>query len=273
MSDRIQKFYNSDPQKEWNRLSNPFQIVEFLSTLHLIEKYFPASGHLCDIGSGPGRYSVELLKRGYKVSMLDYSNELLELARLILKRENLHAEQIVHASAVHMPQFASNSFEGGLLFGPLYHLLKKEERLQTLHEFRRILKKGAIGIASYINSWGVIKSGINDFPDKYRDSNNLKLLLGEILYDNSQGGGFTESYWTTPPVALEEVKEAGFEVISYSGAEGFVSGMEPLIANLSKVDPEAYQSIIKFSAEHSELPQYRDTTEHIHIVIKKPSAP
>ncbi len=270
MSKKIQDYYNSDPNKEWNRLSNPFQVVEFLSTLHLIAKYFPKKGTICDIGCGPGRYALELFKKGYEVSLQDYSSALLDFARYKLKEEGYKPKQTVFGSAVSIPEFKSETFEAGLFLGPLYHLLRREERLQALNELYRILKKGGIAIASYINSWGVLKAGINDFPHKFSEAKNLSALLNEHYYDNTEGEGFTESYWTTPPLAMKEVEEAGFEVVSYAGAQGFISGLEPLIERLAVENPEAYQSVIKFAAETSELPQYRDATEHLHIVLQKP---
>ena len=39
-----------------------------------------------------------------------------------------------------------------ILHGPLYHLQKKEDRLQTIQEAKRVLKKGGIVLGFAINS-------------------------------------------------------------------------------------------------------------------------
>lgn len=63
MSQFVRDFYNYNAVREWERFDLPLCRIEFVSTLRLIDKYFPQQGHICDIGVGPGRYSIELLRR------------------------------------------------------------------------------------------------------------------------------------------------------------------------------------------------------------------
>jgi hypothetical protein len=48
----------------------------------------------------------------------------------------------------------------------------------------------------------------------------LQGMLNEQTFVGRQLTGFTESYWSTPEIALAEVKRAGLEVVSYAAAEG-----------------------------------------------------
>lgn len=61
MSQFVKDFYNARADLEWKRLDLPLCRIEFASTLRLIEKYFPKQGRVCDVGSGPGRYAIELI--------------------------------------------------------------------------------------------------------------------------------------------------------------------------------------------------------------------
>jgi S-adenosylmethionine-dependent methyltransferase len=81
MDDIVRDLYNRNADREWNRLAEPLQRVEFESTLRLVDGYFPATGKVCDIGSGPGRYAIELAQRGHRVSLLDVASQLLDKAR------------------------------------------------------------------------------------------------------------------------------------------------------------------------------------------------
>jgi ubiquinone/menaquinone biosynthesis C-methylase UbiE len=269
MNKKITNFYDQNPSLEWDRLSQPYQCVEYESTFFLIDKYFPKNGRIIDLGCGPGRYSIELLKRKYQVTLLDLSNQLLKLAETKLKEARLVPEQILCQDARDLSNFPNASFDAVLACGPIYHIIQREDRLHTLREIKRILKPGGIAIISYINTWGVLKCGINDFPEKFRDYNYLEYMLEEKVYDNAEGGGFTESYWSTPPLALKEVDNAGFEILSYAGAESFISGIEPIVMNLAQTQPEAHQNLLRFAAQTCELPQYRDSTEHLLIVVRK----
>ena len=81
MNKLVEKYYNNNANQEWNRFNTPFPKFEFEATKMLIKKYFPKEGFICDIGCGPGRYALELLKLGYKVTLIDISNKSLELAK------------------------------------------------------------------------------------------------------------------------------------------------------------------------------------------------
>ena len=81
--------------------------------------------------------------------------------------------------------------------------------------------------------------------------------------------GFTSVNISNLIEAITEVKEAGFEVISYAGAEGFLSGIQERILEIHKEDIKVYNNLIKVAAENCECKQYRDATEHLIIVVEK----
>jgi hypothetical protein len=56
-------------------LDLPLCRIEFASTLALIDRYFTEGMKDFDVGGGPGRYTIELIKRGCKVTLLDLSAE------------------------------------------------------------------------------------------------------------------------------------------------------------------------------------------------------
>ena len=70
-------------------------------------------------------------------------------------------------------------------------------------------------------------------------------------------------------MCVVEVEEVGLDVVSYAGAEGFAGGMQPLLDRLAEEDSEAYANVVQVAAETSELEQYRDSTDHLHIVARK----
>ena len=182
MSEVVKDFYNSNAARERARLDLPLCRIEFASTLRLIDKYFPRHGRVCDIGGGPGRYSIELIHRGYAVTLLDLSDEEIRLARTELDRRGLSAEQLIVGDAQNLGVFASASFDAALLLGPMYHLVEAEKRTYVLRELTRILKPGGVAIIAFLNSWGLIKTGIVDFPNQYRDISTLRSMLGERTF-------------------------------------------------------------------------------------------
>jgi S-adenosylmethionine-dependent methyltransferase len=266
----VRRFYDSDVEREWCRLDEPLGQIEFASTLRLVDKYFPSAGRVCDIGGGPGRYYVVLAQRGYRVTLVDLSDRLLERGKVALRDAGVSAERVVLSDACELSELPSDHFEAGLLLGPLYHLVDESKRLAALAELRRVLTPGGIGIVAYLNSWGILRCAVGDFPGRYADLSFIQSLLGEKAYEGAVPG-FTECYWATPEAALQEIAKAGFELVTYCGAEGFAGGMRPMVEGLAAEHPLAFRNLVRMGAATSELPQHRDATEHLHIVVRKSS--
>jgi SAM-dependent methyltransferase len=272
MSQFVRDYYNAHAENEQNRLDMPLCRIEFVSTLRLMDKYFPKQGRVCDIGGGTGRYTIELLRKGYLVTLFDLSDEEIRLAGIQLNKYGLSAEQLIIGDARDMSMFASDTFDAALLLGPIYHVIEPQERAKALQELKRILKPQGVAIIAYLNSWGIIKTGIVDFSDWYKDVSFLHSMLSEHTFPGQTLSGFTECYWSTPEAALREIEQAGLEVVNYAGAESFVGGMGVLLERLAIDDPEAYENIVQLAAETCELKQYKDSTDHLHIIARKKGA-
>jgi len=82
VKDMIKDWYNKTAEYEWERLQqDPYHQVEFIVTMHFLEKYLPKKGLILDAGGGPGRYTIELAKRGYNIILLDLIPKMLEIAK------------------------------------------------------------------------------------------------------------------------------------------------------------------------------------------------
>lgn len=267
MSKVVKSYYDENAEIEWDRLGDAYNKVEFCSTMYLINKYFPNNGSIVDIGCGPGRYSIELLKKGYKVTLFELSEKELHLAKEKVNSLGLKAEDYICDSAINLNRLESGKFDAVLLMGPMYHVLNDDDRNKILKETMRILKKDGVTIIAYLNSWGILKAGVTQFNELFKDLNNVYAYLGDQKFDEKNS--FTEVYFSTPPKAIQEVKNAGFEIISYAGTEGFLSGIQTELTKLCVEKSEAYDNLVKVASETCEAPQYRDATEHLHIVAQK----
>ena len=152
MSQFVKDYYNTNAEREQERLDMPLCRIEFASTLRLIEQYFPKQGRICDIGGATGRYTIELLRKGYLVTLFDLSDQEIRLAGIQLKKNGLVAEQLITGDARDMSMLASNTFDAVLLMGPMYHVVEQNERAKVLQELKRILKPHGVAIIAYLNS-------------------------------------------------------------------------------------------------------------------------
>ncbi len=58
MSNIVRDYYNENTTKKFNRLSNSYSIIEFRTTLAMMDKYLKKSGKVLDICCGPSRYCI-----------------------------------------------------------------------------------------------------------------------------------------------------------------------------------------------------------------------
>ncbi|MSP79362.1 MAG: class I SAM-dependent methyltransferase [Dehalococcoidia bacterium] len=177
MTQAVAGLYDSNPVAEWERLDASYPRIEFLSTLYLIDKYLPKQGHLADIGGGPGRYAIEMLKRGHAVTLTDLSAACIDLAHTKLKEAGLKADQMLCGDARELSPLRSASFDAALMLGPLYHLLDATDRAICLRELHRIIKPGGTAIIAYINALGMYRTGLTDFPAFFENPGILPLML------------------------------------------------------------------------------------------------
>lgn len=269
MDDHVRRYYATAPGTELRRLISPFQRVEMESTLRLIDRYLPPTGLVCDVGCGPGRYALALARRGYGVTIVDAVPEMLALARQHMRDAGVSPAAALEADAVDLQGISDDTFDAVLLLGPLYHATEATKRLRILGEARRILKHGGVLLAAYLNAWGVVRSGVHELVHAYRERANIDELMEGHGYIGSAHGIFTTCFLSTPPQIYAEVTAAGFAIVSHAGCEGFIAGMEPTINKLHESDPAAYANTIAAAVASSEMPQYRDCTEHLVVVATR----
>ncbi len=268
MSDVVRNYYDGAVLEEWERLAKAYPRFEMLSTLRLIDDFFPHSGRIADIGGGPGRYTIELLQRGYAVTLIDLSEANASFARDKLAELKLTPEAVFSADARSLPMLETASFDAALELGPMYHIVDAEERRRALDELHRILKPGAPAIVGFINPWGVLRGGLTEFPGWYSDASHVRQLLNQYVKAGKQDA-FTESTFLTPPQALAELRSAGFAVECRAGVEGFASGARGPVTEMAQNDPTAYAVVADLVPQTSTHPAFRDCTEHLHVVVRK----
>lgn len=151
-------YYNS--YDENGRLETKHGAVEFLTTMHYIEKYIREGDNVLEIGAGTGRYSHALARRGYNVDAV----ELVEHNIEVFRQNTLPDEKVTvtQGNALDLSSFPDNKYDITLLLGPLYHLYNDEDKRQALSETVRVTKQGGIIFAAYVISDGcLVDEGFN----------------------------------------------------------------------------------------------------------------
>lgn len=168
--EKLINYYNKF--NEDKRLSRKHAKVEFLTSIHYLEKYLSKFDNpkVIDIGAGTGAYSLYLYEKGIDVTAL----ELVKHNLKVIEKKNPNIKTIL-GNAVNLSKIRDNSFDIVILFGPMYHLMTLDLKLKALSEAKRITKPGGYIFISYcMNEYAIIKHG---FIDKY--ITNSKELINE----------------------------------------------------------------------------------------------
>ncbi len=246
--------------KEDGRLLSRYGSVEFITTVHYIEKYLRSGMKILEIGAGTGRYSHYFAQSGYEVDAV----ELMECNIEVFKAHTLPTEKITvtQGDALDL-KIEDGKYDVTLLLGPMYHLYTEEDQKKALSEAIRVTKKGGIIFAAYCNSDLTMylscigKSMLKPArAGKKIDENNFKLF--------SQPEDVFQLYRKEDVDALME----GFNVtrLHYVGTDMLVHFMRKKFAEL---DDEDFEFYMRYHLNICERLDMIGATNHMLDIFRK----
>ncbi|GAC1349361.1 MAG: hypothetical protein NVSMB27_21770 [Ktedonobacteraceae bacterium] len=199
---------------EFQRLLQGSGQIELARTQELVMRYLPPPpAVIYDIGGGPGAYACWLAKQGYEVHLVDATPLHVELAHQASQAQPdapLAGIEVGDARGLRRPDA---SVDVALLFGPLYHLTGRADRLTALREAHRILRPGGLVLAVAISRFTSALDGLRQ--GLLVDPAFVQIVERDLVDGQHRNPANHPSYFTTAffhhPAELEaEVKESGF---------------------------------------------------------------
>ena len=220
--DEIKQHYDLIEEKD--RLSSGVGLLEKERTKQIILRYLdkrPAI--ILDAGGAAGVYSFWLADLGHDVHLGDASPKHIQQAKQINETAKLKLASIALIDARDLSQYADDSMDCILLFGPLYHLVERNERWQALTECHRVLKKKgkllAAGINRYASLYDGLTRGLVDDP-YFLEILKADLKDGQHRNPQNHPDYFTTTIFQLPTEMEEEIKEARFSLVNAHAVEG-----------------------------------------------------
>jgi SAM-dependent methyltransferase len=241
--------------------------MEFAVTLRALHDHLPPPpARVLDCGGGLGRFSIELARRGYDVTLFALSPECLWLAESKAAEVGVHL-RFEQGTATDLARFADDTFDAVLLMGPLYHLLKEHERLQALAEAHRVLKPGGTLFAAFITRYAPFRYIAANEPDYLiRHSEEAELILSMGVLPPREGGGFI-AYFAHPAEVGPLVTRSGLDVVTILGVEGLVSQIE---AGVNALSGPAWEAWVDLNYRVAADPSIHGGAEHLLVIALKP---
>lgn len=244
---------------EDKRITHRHTIVEYTTAMKYIHEYLNKMNKpkILDVGAGTGAYSVKLAEEGYDVSAI----ELVKHNLMTLKAKNSRVKAYL-GNATNLSMFKDNSFDMVLLFGPLYHLIKKEDKLKALKEAKRVVKNtGYILVSYYMNEYAIITHGFKD----------------NTIIDAIKNNEVDANFHVTPKetdlysmVRLEDIDElnaiSGLKRIKILAQDGPSDYIRKVI---NKMDEETFNIYIKYHLNTCEKKELLGASSHVLDILQK----
>ena len=209
--------------QEEQRLAVSLGRLERIRTWEIMERYLPpAPSLLLDVGGGTGVYALPLAGRGYRVQLIDPVPLHVERARGLSRESDapLVSADVGDARGLDLPDA---SFDAVLLFGPLYHLIDRGDRIKALAEAKRVLVPGGLLLSAYISRFASACDGIREGAlrdPRFAAIVALDLSDGTHQNPTDRTDWFTTAYFHRPEEVGPEIEEAGLRFDNLIGVEG-----------------------------------------------------
>ena len=206
----VEHYHNTD---EAQRLSIGSGQLELARTQELVERYIPpAPAVIVDVGGGPGAYACWLARLGYEVHLIDAVALHVEQARQASQNQPAHPVASLAAGDARQLDRPDASADAVLMFGPLYHLTDRVDRVRALGEAHRILRPGGLVLAAAISRFASLLDGL---VQRFLDDPEFVRIVQRDLTDgqhrNTTGRPlyFTTAFFHRPEELRAEIEESG----------------------------------------------------------------
>ena len=262
----IVDYYNNDPEREHYRLEQ--HQLEYELTWRYLDRYLPAQGSILEIGAASGRYTLELARRGYKITAVDMSAALIEASRERIAAAGLESQvRLILADARDLSSERERDFDAVLLMGPLYHLVEEADRELALKEAFDRLRAGGIIFTAFISRYGIMGDLLKNVPGWIEGQAEVRSVMerGRSPEDFPRGG--FRGYFAQVSEIAPLHEALGFETITLAGVEPAISADDESYNNLQGKQRQLWLDLLyELSTESSMI----GASRHLLYVGMKP---
>lgn len=213
-----------EQNNEAGRLLSGAGVLELARNQELIGRYLsPAPSTVLDVGGGAGVYSFWLAEEGHDVHLIDPVEKHIQQAREIAKEKGDRVPASIQRGDTRALVWDDESVDAVLLFGPLYHLTEREDRMKALSEAYRVVRPGGFVFVTGINRFASLLDGfVNGYMhDPYfREIIDADLSTGQHRNPQNHSAYFTTAFFHRPEELKTEVAESGFEIQALLAVQG-----------------------------------------------------
>ncbi|MGZ9584396.1 class I SAM-dependent methyltransferase [Paenibacillus marinisediminis] len=257
---------------EWGRLDR--EPLEFMVNWHHIKKHLPTVGKVLDNGAGPGKYSMELAKLGYQVTLTDLTPRLVDHALdkaneigLINQFDGFYA-----LDARDLQELPSEQFDASLMLGPMYHLQTEVDQIAAVRELYRVTKMNGVVYVAFISRIRKLQNALM-FPKMWKPLDRMDAITSFMdngCFNHEDEGRFTGAYYYHIDDIKPFMESCGFETLDLIGSSSIAGRMSEDNWNYWREQgEEAFQQLMELIYESSSDPHLLGVSSHLLYIGRK----
>ena len=262
----IRNYYEANPEQEADRIIR--HPIEFEITMRYFKQHFPKNGVILDVGCGSGTYSIPLAKAGYEITAVDLSPALIHMCNTYAEKEGISDRVRTHVADARDLSFVPDAaFDAGMVMGPLYHLIYRDDRQSVIRQVISKLKSGAPFFSAHISRIGMLPHIALRVPEWIENQESVRSTLtrGHFCPTHPRDGRF-RGYFTT----IDELKplheELGIETIAIAASDPASIAIDRTFRTLPKNQQMLWLDVL---FECSAEPSFRGAWPHLLYIGRK----
>ncbi|WP_024287089.1 class I SAM-dependent methyltransferase [Cellulomonas sp. KRMCY2] len=206
-----------------------------------------------------------------------YEHHVDEDARLrggLGRLEHARVQEIVRrhltAGPQRVPDVGGATFDVALMFGPLYHLPERADRVAAWREAARVVVPGGLVLGMAISRFASLFDGLAQghlFEPRFRTLVEADLATGRHENPTGDPGWFTTAYFHRPEELRTEADDAGLEVLEVVGVEGLAPWLRHLASRWD--EPADRQAILQAARVIEVEPSVLGLSPHLVAVARR----
>ncbi len=271
-AEHISRFFDAYGEREWHRFeSTPQDRVSLHLHTHYLKAFVRSGMSVLDAGAGPGRFTVELIKAGAKVSVGDISAEQLAQNRKRVKAAGLEDAVLSRQQLdiTDLSRFADATFDAVLCYGgPLSYVMDRAD--DALSELLRVTQPGGVLLLSVMSKVGATRiflPGVLEFMRSYGLEAAEEVVKTGVLPKSFARGHAMKMYTWTELKALLERHPCNILAVSASNSLTTSHGEE--VAGVFEQESEVWERVLGWEQVLCAEPGNLDGGTHIIVVVKR----
>lgn len=239
---KILSHYDEHGETEWERLEKDINgRVSLEVHRQFLNRFINHGDRVLEIGAGPGRFTQELIDRGARVAVTDFSPVQLELNRMRLA-DSTSVESWEILDVCDTTRYTDGEFDAVVAYGgPLSYAFESVD--QALTGLFRILRPGGVVVASVMSLLGTWRHFLEEtiiVAETFgEDANDAILRTGDLRHVG--GAQICQMFRASDITAL--VERCGGEVLAMS-ASNWASLDKPEVLAPLESDPDRWQRFL-----------------------------